>query len=55
MAVSMMLDFLGEKEAGKAIEDCVIGLMRDGQITSLSAGVYGTDELGSMVADRIRD
>ena len=54
MAVSMMLDFLGETEAGKAIEDSVIGLMRDGQITSLSAGVYGTDELGSMVADRIR-
>ena len=54
MAVSMMLDFLGETEAAKAIEGAVSGLMQDGQITSLSAGVHGTDELGNMIADRLR-
>ncbi len=54
MAVSMMLDFLGEKEAGRAIEDVVAGLLREGRIRSLSAGVHGTDEIGTMVAEGLR-
>ncbi|HHI78972.1 MAG TPA: 3-isopropylmalate dehydrogenase [Planctomycetes bacterium] len=54
MAVSMMLDFLGEKEAALKIEDSVRGLIVDGQIRSLSAGVHPTDEIGTMVAERVK-
>jgi len=54
MAVSMMLEHLGETEAGRAIEDAVAGLIRDGQIASMQAGVRPCDELGTMIADAIR-
>jgi 3-isopropylmalate dehydrogenase len=54
MAVSMMLDFLGEKEASQRIEDSVRGLIVDGQIRSLSAGVHPTNEIGDMVTERVR-
>ena len=54
MAVSMMLDHLGEVDAARGIQDVVAGLIRDGQIKGLQAGVHPTDELGSMVADAVR-
>ncbi len=54
MAVAMMLDFLGEKEASAKIEDGVRGLIVDGEISSLSAGVHPTDAIGDMVAARVR-
>ncbi|MEM7200760.1 MAG: 3-isopropylmalate dehydrogenase [Planctomycetota bacterium] len=54
IAISMMLDHLGETEASSAIENAVAGLIRDGQITSMQAGVHKTDELGTMVADAVR-
>ena len=53
-AVSMMLEHLGETDAGRAIESAVRGLITEGRIKSLSAGVHGTDELGTMVADAVR-
>ena len=49
MAVSMLLDHLGEAAASKAVEHAVAGLVRTGRIESLQAGRYGTDELGKMV------
>jgi 3-isopropylmalate dehydrogenase len=54
MATAMMLDHLGEAEAAAAIEGAIAGLIRDGQIKSLQAGVHRTDELGSMVAEAVR-
>ncbi|MEZ5987537.1 MAG: 3-isopropylmalate dehydrogenase [Planctomycetota bacterium] len=54
MAVSMMLDFLGEKPAAEAVEKAIAGLMREGRIKSLSAGVHGTDEIGDMVVQALR-
>jgi 3-isopropylmalate dehydrogenase len=54
MAVSMMLDHVGEREAAAAIEQAVAGLIRDGQIKSLQAGVHKTDELGTLVANAVR-
>jgi 3-isopropylmalate dehydrogenase len=50
-AGQMMLDFLGEFEAAKAIEDAVIKITRE-KVKSLAAGKmgYGTSELGDMVA-----
>ena len=54
MAVSLMLDHLGERDASAAIEAAVGRLIGEGRIRSMQAGVHATDELGSMVADEIR-
>lgn len=54
MAVAMMLEFLGEVEASKTIDAAVASLMADGSIRSLSAGVHRTDELGRMIASRLK-
>jgi len=54
MAVSMMLEYVGEVEASQTIEAAVSGLMAEGRIKSLGAGVHGTEELGTMIADRVR-
>ncbi len=54
MAVAMMLEHLGEHDAAQGVEDAVAGLIRDGQIRGVQAGVHGTDELGKMVADAVR-
>lgn len=50
-AGGMMLDFLGEKEAGRAVEAAVMRVVST-KVKSLSAGKmgFGTDEVGSMVA-----
>jgi 3-isopropylmalate dehydrogenase len=50
-AGQMMLDFLGESEAAKAIEDAVIKITRE-KIKSLAAGKmgYSTSQVGDLVA-----
>jgi 3-isopropylmalate dehydrogenase len=50
-AGQMMLDFLGETEAAKAIETAVIKVTRE-KVKSLAAGKmgYSTAQLGDMVA-----
>ena len=50
-AGAMMLDFLGESAAAKAIEDAVIKVVRE-KVKSLAAGKmgYSTSELGDLVA-----
>ena len=50
-AGQMMLDFLGETEAAKAIEDVVVDVTRN-KIKSLAAGKmgYSTTEIGDLVA-----
>jgi len=50
-AGAMMLDFLGESTAAKAIEDAVINVTR-AKVKSLAAGKmgYSTSELGDLVA-----
>jgi len=50
-AGGMMLDFLGEKEAARAVEGAVMKVVSE-KLASLSAGKmgYGTDEVGDMVA-----
>jgi 3-isopropylmalate dehydrogenase len=54
-AGGMMLDFLGEKEAGRAVESAVMRVVST-KIKSLSAGKmgFGTDEVGDMVAALVR-
>jgi 3-isopropylmalate dehydrogenase len=51
-AGQMMLDFLGEREAAKCIEDTVIKVTRE-KITDLGAGRmgYSTTEVGDLVAE----
>jgi len=54
-AAGMMLENLGEAEAGKAIENVVIGLVRK-DLKSLAAGKmgYSTTEVGDLVAERLK-
>jgi 3-isopropylmalate dehydrogenase len=54
-AVGMMLENLGEAEAGKAIENTVIGLVGK-DLKSLAAGKmgYSTTEIGDLVAERLK-
>ncbi|MCC6670697.1 MAG: 3-isopropylmalate dehydrogenase [Planctomycetes bacterium] len=54
MAVSLMLDHVGESRAASAIEQAVASLIRSGRIRSLQAGVHGTDELGTLVEHEVR-
>ncbi len=53
-AGQMMLDFLGETEAAKRIEDVVISVVRE-KVKDLAAGRmgYSTTEIGDMVASAI--
>lgn len=53
-AGQMMLDFLGETTAAKAIEDAVIKVTRE-KVKSLAAGKMGfsTSQLGDMVAQQV--
>jgi len=53
-AGQMMLDFLGETAAGKAIETAVIKVVRE-NIKSLAAGKmgYSTTEIGDLVASKL--
>src|SRR5688572_14884616 len=53
-AGQMMLDFLGEAAAAKAIEDAVIKVTRE-KVKSLAAGKmgYSTTQIGDMVAQQV--
>ena len=54
-AVQMMLEHLGEEDAGAAVENAIIEALGSGKIKSLSAGKMGmgTAEIGDLVAGLI--
>jgi 3-isopropylmalate dehydrogenase len=54
VAVSMMLDHLGEHGAAHAVEEAVRRLLTSGKVKSLSAGHIPTDALGDMVCAELR-
>ncbi len=54
MAVSMMLDHLGERAAAKAIEDTITQLLLSGRLKGVGTGDHATDEVGGMVCDELR-
>ncbi len=54
MAGSMMLDYLGQKEASRAIEETIIDLVRAKRIRGVSTGDHRTDEIGDMVLEEVR-
>lgn len=50
LAIHMMLDYLGETEGSRLVEQAVRGLLSSGQITDVSAqSGLGTDRVGDMV------
>ncbi len=53
MAVSMMLDHLGHREAAARVEDAVARLLREGAIKSLAAGVQKTSAIGELLAQAV--
>ena len=55
MAVSMMMDYLGEKNAANRIEDSVAYLLSSGQIKSadVRSGI-STTQMGDMVVEQIQ-
>lgn len=55
MAVSMMMDYLGEKAAAKRIEDSVAYLLSSGKIPSTDArSGISTTQMGDMVVEQIQ-
>ena len=55
MAMSMMIDYLGEKTSAKRIEDSVAYLLSNGKIKSADArSGISTTQMGDMVVDQIQ-
>jgi len=54
LAAGMMCDYLGEKQAGSAIENVVIDLVRSKRIKGVNTGDHPTDEIGNMVIAELR-
>ncbi|MDP7063171.1 MAG: isocitrate/isopropylmalate family dehydrogenase [Planctomycetota bacterium] len=52
-AISMMLDYLGEKKAAAAVEGAIAQLLISGQIRSLEVGEHSTNEIGTMVVEAV--
>jgi len=49
-AVALMLEYLGQSDASRAIEDAVRGGLRSGRIKGVEAGSQKTDEVANIVA-----
>lgn len=54
LAGSMMLNYLGEKTAGNAIEQVVRDLFKTQRLKGVGTGVHGTTEVGEMVTNELR-
>ena len=54
LAAGMQRDYVGEKEAGKAVEQAVRELLVSGRIEGVGTGVHPTSEVGDMVVGELR-
>jgi len=54
MAISMMLDYLGEKAAGARVEAVVAELLRSGRIKGVGTGDHRTSEIGDLVLAELK-
>ncbi len=54
MAVSMMLDYLGQKEACASLERAVIELLRSKRLKGVGTGMHKTSEVGQLVCAELR-
>jgi hypothetical protein len=50
----MMCDYLGEVQAGAAIESIVIDLLRSGRLKGVGTGDHPTSEVGDLIASELR-
>jgi isocitrate dehydrogenase (NAD+) len=56
MAASMMLEYLGEKEASEKIEKAVIEVLREGEVKTYDLGGSSkTSELGEAIASKVKE
>ena len=53
-AVAMMLEYVGEATAAKAIDGAISALLTSGRVRSLSAGVHTTSEIGDWTVEEVR-
>jgi 3-isopropylmalate dehydrogenase len=53
-AVAMMLDYVGEPKAAKAVEAAIKSLLTSGKVKSLSAGVHKTTEIGDWAVEELQ-
>jgi 3-isopropylmalate dehydrogenase len=54
-ATSMMLDYLGQKEAAASVEAAVAELFRSGRLRGVGTGEHPTTEVGDLVAGELRN
>jgi 3-isopropylmalate dehydrogenase len=54
LAVGMMLDYLGEREAAARIEGAVAELLRSGRLEGVGTAVHPTDWVGDLVVEELR-
>jgi 3-isopropylmalate dehydrogenase len=54
MAASMLLDYLGEKDAAAKIESSVAELLRSGKLRGVGTGEHPTSEVGDMLVAELR-
>jgi 3-isopropylmalate dehydrogenase len=54
LAAGMMLDYLGEKEAARAVEGAIRSLLASGRIQGVGTGVHATSDVGDMVVGELR-
>jgi len=56
MAASMMLDYLGEKEASEKIEKAVLEVLKEGKVKTYDLGGSSkTSELGEAIASKVKE
>ena len=54
LAIKLMLDWLGETDRARALEEAVAGVIADGRVRTYDlGGSHSTDELAQAVADRL--
>lgn len=54
MAASMMLDYLGEKQASVAVEASVVELLRSRRIPGVGTGDHPTSAVGDLIVNELR-
>ena len=54
MAASMLLDYVGENEAARVVEDAVADLLISGHLRGVGSGDHRTAEVGDMVSAAVR-
>ena len=54
MAISMMLDYLGQPQASQAVENSVAELLGSKRLTGVGTGDHPTDAVGDMVVAELR-